>query len=51
VASVCDFGWLYEPKVGFRCLVFHDGEKVDLQSKKQKPINRTCPRSPPGLPG
>ncbi len=30
-------GWLFEPKYdGFRCIAFRDGEKVDLQSKKQK---------------
>ena len=33
-------GWLYEPKYdGFRCLAFRDGDKIDLQSKKQKSLN------------
>jgi ATP-dependent DNA ligase len=28
--------WQYEPKVdGFRCLVFRDGEMVNLQSRRQ----------------
>jgi hypothetical protein len=37
-------GWLYEPKYdGFRCLAFRDGDKIDLQSKKQKSLNRFFP--------
>jgi ATP-dependent DNA ligase len=36
--------WQYEPKWdGFRCLAFRDGEKVDLQSKSQKPLTRYFP--------
>src|SRR5215471_14871012 len=36
--------WRYEPKWdGFRCLVFKDGEKVELQSKKGEPLGRYFP--------
>lgn len=36
--------WRYEPKWdGFRCLAFRDGERVDLQSKSQKPLTRYFP--------
>jgi len=36
--------WQYEPKWdGFRALVFRDGEKVDLQSKKGQPLGRYFP--------
>ncbi len=44
-------GWLYEPKYdGFRCLAFRDGDRVDLQSKKQKSLNRFFPEARP-VPG
>lgn len=37
-------GWLYEPKWdGFRCLVFRDGDEVDLRSKANKPLGRYFP--------
>lgn len=37
-------GWQYEPKWdGFRCLVFRDGEAVDLRSKSGKPLGRYFP--------
>jgi ATP-dependent DNA ligase len=37
-------GWQYEPKWdGFRCLVFRDGAKVELQSKSGKPLTRYFP--------
>jgi ATP-dependent DNA ligase len=37
-------GWQYEPKWdGFRCLVFRDGDRVTMQSRKQKPLNRYFP--------
>ena len=37
-------GWQYEPKWdGFRCLVFRDGAKVELQSKKGQPLARYFP--------
>ena len=36
--------WHYEPKWdGFRCLAFRDGQKVDLESKSQKPLTRYFP--------
>src|SRR5436305_9984296 len=36
--------WQYEPKWdGFRCLVFRDGNKVELQSKAGKPLTRYFP--------
>ena len=41
-------GWLFEPKYdGFRCLAFRDGDRVDLQSKKQKSLNRFFPEARP----
>ena len=37
-------GWQYEPKWdGFRCLVFRDGEEVELQSKSGRPLARYFP--------
>lgn len=37
-------GWIYEPKWdGFRCLVFRDGNHVDLRSKAGKPLARYFP--------
>jgi ATP-dependent DNA ligase len=42
--------WHYEPKWdGFRCLAFRDREKVDLQSKSQKPLTRYFPELVSGL--
>jgi ATP-dependent DNA ligase len=46
--SVSEFptgtGWQYEPKWdGFRCLVFRDREKVDLQSKSGRSLTRYFP--------
>jgi ATP-dependent DNA ligase len=36
--------WEYEPKWdGFRCIVFRDGESVELQSKAGKPLTRYFP--------
>lgn len=36
--------WIYEPKWdGFRCLVFRDGDRVDLRSKAGKPLSRYFP--------
>ena len=36
--------WQYEPKWdGFRTLVFRDGAKIDLQSKKGQPLGRYFP--------
>ena len=43
-------GWLYEPKYdGFRCLAFRDRDRVDLQSKNQKSLNRFFPEVAAGL--
>ena len=37
-------GVLYEPKWdGFRCVVFRDGDDLDLQSRNQKPLLRYFP--------
>jgi ATP-dependent DNA ligase len=37
-------GWQYEPKWdGFRALVFRDGGKIELQSKKGQPLARYFP--------
>jgi ATP-dependent DNA ligase len=36
--------WQYEPKWdGFRCLAFRDGEKLELQSKAGRPLDRYFP--------
>jgi ATP-dependent DNA ligase len=36
--------WQYEPKWdGFRCLVFRDGDKIDLRSKSGQPLARYFP--------
>src|SRR5438046_10595979 len=37
-------GWQFEPKWdGFRTLVFRDGDKILLQSRDEKPMNRYFP--------
>src|SRR5580692_5450425 len=37
-------GWQYEPKWdGFRCLVFRDGDRIELQSKAGRPLTRYFP--------
>src|SRR5688572_10820311 len=37
-------GWQFEPKWdGFRCLVFRDGDEVELQSKAERPLVRYFP--------
>ena len=37
-------GWRYEPKWdGFRCLVFRDGDAVELRSKSGKALGRYFP--------
>src|SRR5438093_11102248 len=37
-------GWQYEPKWdGFRCLIFRDGDHVELQSKSGRPMTRYFP--------
>ena len=36
--------WLYEPKWdGFRCIVFRDGDEVELGSRNTKPLTRYFP--------
>jgi ATP-dependent DNA ligase len=36
--------WLFEPKWdGFRCIVFRDGDDVELGSRNEKPLNRYFP--------
>jgi ATP-dependent DNA ligase len=37
-------GWLYEPKWdGFRCIVFRDGDSIELTSRNEKPFTRYFP--------
>src|SRR3954453_17763208 len=37
-------GWFYEPKWdGFRCIVFRDGEEVELGSRNERPLTRYFP--------
>jgi ATP-dependent DNA ligase len=37
-------GWLYEPKWdGFRCVVFRDGDRIELISRKLRPLGRYFP--------
>ncbi|WP_114951826.1 ATP-dependent DNA ligase [Sphingosinicella terrae] len=39
-----DEGWQFEPKWdGFRCLVYRDGDAVELQSKAERPLTRYFP--------
>ena len=41
---------VYEPKWdGFRCVVFRDGDEVELGSRNEKPLNRYFPELPPAL--
>ena len=41
---------LYEPKWdGFRCIVFRDGEEVELGSRNERPLTRYFPELPPAL--
>lgn len=36
--------WQFEPKWdGFRCIAFRDGQRVELQSRRQKPLGRYFP--------
>jgi ATP-dependent DNA ligase len=43
-------GVLYEPKWdGFRCIVFRDGDDIELTSRNQKPFNRYFPELLPLL--
>jgi ATP-dependent DNA ligase len=37
-------GWLYEPKWdGFRCIVFRDGDHIELASRNERPFTRYFP--------
>ncbi len=37
-------GWIFEPKWdGFRCLVFRDGDEVELGSRNERPMSRYFP--------
>ena len=39
-----DEGWLYEPKWdGFRCIVFRDGDQIELGSRNERPLTRYFP--------
>ena len=39
-----DGGWLFEPKWdGFRCIVFRDGDEVELGSRNERPLTRYFP--------
>lgn len=39
-----DDSWLFEPKWdGFRCIVFRDGDRIELFSRKLKPLARYFP--------
>ena len=43
-------GMLYEPKWdGFRCIVFRDGDEVELGSRNEKPLTRYFPELPLAL--
>jgi len=44
VPVVPDGDYLYEPKWdGFRCIVFRDGDEIELGSRKEKPLTRYFP--------
>src|SRR5688572_8958056 len=37
-------GWIFEPKWdGFRCIVFRDGDEVELGSRNERPMSRYFP--------
>jgi ATP-dependent DNA ligase len=43
-------GWLFEPKWdGFRAIVFRDGERIYIQSRDSKPLDRYFPELAPVL--
>lgn len=42
--GIPDGDWLFEPKWdGFRCIVFRDGDEIELGSRNQKPLTRYFP--------
>ena len=43
-------GWVYEPKWdGFRCIVFRDGDDIELGSRNERPLPRYFPELLPPL--
>jgi len=43
-------GWIYEPKWdGFRAIVFRDGDRLQIQSRDLKPLDRYFPELLPAL--
>jgi ATP-dependent DNA ligase len=43
-------GWLFEPKWdGFRCIVFRDGDEVELGSRNERPLTRYFPELVPAM--
>jgi ATP-dependent DNA ligase len=43
-------GWLFEPKWdGFRCVVFRDGDEVELGSRNERPLTRYFPELIPAI--
>jgi ATP-dependent DNA ligase len=43
-------GWCYEPKWdGFRCIIFRDGDDVELGSRNERPLTRYFPEILPQL--
>lgn len=44
IPDTVDGGWLFEPKWdGFRCIVFRTGDRIELFSRKLKPLARYFP--------
>jgi len=44
LVSIVPDGMLYEPKWdGFRCVVFRDGDEVELGSRNERPLTRYFP--------
>ena len=42
--GIPDGDWLFEPKWdGFRCLVFRDGDEIELGSRNERPLTRYFP--------
>jgi ATP-dependent DNA ligase len=43
-------GWIFEPKWdGFRCIVYRDGDRLELISRKLRPLGRYFPELDPPL--
>lgn len=44
LSSAVEGGYIYEPKWdGFRCIVFRDGDEVELGSRNERPLTRYFP--------